>query len=251
MALTATRTYRFEQVGQTTGQEVLYVPGDPGDTYVDGYGAVATVGEGICDVLADNEGGRIGRVEKSVVCAAATVAMPNCDVDVASGADLLTLIPVKPCIPAGIPIERVTFANHYDCTVAAYVAATRIVTIAAGPGADDYYNGALLYVYDGTGAGQVGVVEDTTNGTPSVTMHRPFKVDLDATSKIIIVAGEAVASRGIGFFNRCESKATGTVTTDQGSDDGDYVVFMDFRNAAFYLKELTLPVIQARYLMLA
>jgi hypothetical protein len=82
-------------------------------------------------------------------------------------------------------------------------------------------------------------------------LHRAFETALTAASKVIVLAGEGVASRGIGFFNRAEYKAAGYLTTDQGSDDGDYIVYMDFRESARLLSKLMLKVAPARYNCLA
>ena len=187
---------------------------------------------------------------------AATVAMPLVTVDVADGSEASNcLVPVKPNVGAGIPVYRATFANHWDDTVVSYTAATRALALTTGMTADDYPNGALLYIYEGTGAGQVNVVEDYDHADGAAELllicHRPFTVAPDSTSKIIVVGGEGAGSRGVGFFNRCEAGADNALTVNQGADDGDYVVYLDFRDAASFLKTLTLPVIPARYLMLA
>jgi hypothetical protein len=254
MALTATASKGFELYRYTSAEEVLWVPGDPGDSYTKGDQVVATVGEGVVDPLAANEGGAVGRVGKTITCAANTTAFPiprEFDKADENAATADTLIPITTNVPAGIPVFRVTFENHWDDTVTSYTASTRVVVLGTGCAANDYANGALLYVHAGTGAGQVGVVEDYVHGTTHVVMHRVFETALDSTSEVIILGGEAATSRGIGFFNRCEAAGATSVTTNQGADDGDYVVYMDWTESAEFLSTLTLPVIPARYMFLA
>lgn len=254
MALSATTSPQGMYLERYTSQnEILHVPGDPGDTFTRGDQVVATVGEGVVDLLAANEGGAVGSVIKTVVSPAATQAFPAPGVfdpvDMSTASNCL--VPIRPNVPAGVPIYRATFANHWDDTVTSYTASTRALVVGTGMSGNDYPNGALLYVYGGTGAGQVNVVEDYVQSTTTITVHRDFTTALDSTSTIIVLGGEAVASRGVGFFNRLESADEDNLTVNQGSDDGDYVVYMDWSEAADYLKNLTLPVIHARYLMLA
>lgn len=257
MALTATATQGFELLRYTSKNEILWVPGDPGDTYTKGDTVVATVGEGICDPGAANEGGIIGTVMETVVCSAATQAFPKpANFDPADKSDATKcLVPIKVSIAAGAPVYKVTFANQVDDTVISYTAATRAIAATTGNGADDRPNGGLLYVYEGPGAGEVNVVEDYdhTGGAAELLLitHRPFATALTSASKYIVLSGEAAASRGIGFFNRLESADANNLTTDQGADDGDWVVYMSWQDMATALKNLTLHVVQARYLMLA
>jgi hypothetical protein len=258
MALTATRTTQgFEHLRDTGKDEVIYVPGDPGDTFTRGDQVVSTVGEGLMDIAAANEGGQIGNVLQTTVCPAATVAFPKPADFIPNDrvtSTHLGLVPLRPNLPAGVPVYLATFASHWDDTVVSYTAATRAIACTTGMTADDYPNGGLLYVYEGPGAGEVNIVEDYdhTGGAAELLLicHRPFATTLTSASKFIVLGGEAVASRGIGFFNRCEGD-NNNLLMNQGADDGDWVVYLDWRDAARYLRDLMLPVIHARYLLLA
>lgn len=258
MALTATTSPQgFQLLRYTTENEILFVPGDPGDTYTRGDQVNTTVGEGIVDPGAANEGALVGNVVKTVVCPAATQAFPKpADFDPALDTEASKcLIPVRVNVPSGCPVYLATFANHQDETVVSYTAATRAIAETTGHGADDRPNGGLLYVYSGPGAGEVNVVEDYdhTGGAAELLLiaHRAFATTLTTSSLYITLGGEAAGSRGVGFFNRCESADQDNVTVNQGADDGDWVVYLDWRHAAKYLNNLTIPVIPARYLLLA
>ncbi len=261
MALTATASQGFELLRLTGPDEVLYVPGDPGDTYTLGDFVVETVGEGLVDpAAADEETIIIGRVQQTTVCPAASTAWPRPEdpwqAGVDGDADQKTLVPINGIVPAGTPVFLVTFAGHIDDTVSSYVASAGSMTgagayiaMTAGPSADDYPNGALVYVYEGTGAGQWNVVMDfdVTGGTVEIMLglHRPFKVALDSTSKYIVLAGEAVANRGVGFFDRVSIADNNNVVVDDGANDGGFMVYADARTIAKYLAQLKLPVVKA------
>lgn len=257
MALTATATQGFEFLRYTCYDEVLYIPGDPGDTFTEGDQVVVTVGEGVLDPGAANEGGLIGRVAKTISCPANTQEFPlPRSFDPASLQTIDDcLIPIKVNVPVGLPIYKCTFKNHWDDTVAAYVAATRMAAMTTGMTADDYPNGGLVYVYEGPGIGEVNVVSDYDhtggNNEKDLEHHRKFATDLTTSSKVIVLGGEGAANRGVGFFGRCESADEDELTVNQGANDGDWAVFMDYRESARYLKNLTLPVIPARYLLAA
>jgi hypothetical protein len=154
---------------------------------------------------------------------------------------------MKPKVPAGTQVYKATFANHKDDTVITYTAATRAIACTTGFAADDYPNGGLLYVYEGTGAGQVNLVEDYdhTGGAAELLLicHRAFATALDSTSKFIVVSGEAVADYGIGFFSRMDADTVSALDASDGANDGDWVVYMDWREAGEFLKNLTLPVV--------
>lgn len=244
MALTAAKSpLGFELVRYTHENELLYVPGDPGDTITREDMLTVTVGEGVLDVAAAGEV-PVCRAAKSVVMAALATGHPRPSTFDPASDTSNTLIPVKPMIAAGVPVYKATFASHHDDTVATYTAATATISLTTGCGADDRPNGAILYVYGGTGAGQIGVIADYTHVGTAVVMHHAFAVDLDATSEVIILAGEAAGDRGIGFFNRIDGDVDGLVAND-GANDGDWCVYLDWREAETYLKNLTLPVVPA------
>lgn len=247
MALTATASQGFERLGNTTERHLLLLPGDPGATYT--RGDMITISNGVLGAAAAN-GKSLGRVAKTVVCPAASVAFPtvneldygNLDSDTKN----LTLVPVEVLVAAGTPIFKATFASHVDDAVTSYTPATRtIVHVAAGYGGNDYPNGALLYVYEGTGAGQVNIVEDYATATQSIVVHRDFATALDTTSKFILLSGEAVASRGISLLGRIDGADANNLLANDGANDGDYAVFASFEKIAAFLKNLMVPVIDA------
>ena len=257
MALTATATAGFEPYGCTSGQEVFYLPGDPGVTYtagdrvcIGGLTGEASATNGLGGVLkgpsvtADKN--LVGTVQKTTVCPAASQPFPKpADFDpVYNNAEDKTLIPVIIDCPAGVRKMRATFAGHVDGTVATYTAATRIVT-GVDCAADHYPIGALVYVYEGPGAGEVNVVEAYTHSGTSLTLHRAFNATLTTASKMIIVTGESAVDTGIPMFGRIDAADLNNLTAADGSNDGQYLVFVDFREVGTHLKNLTLPVIRA------
>lgn len=252
MALTATATQGFVPYRKVADAEVLLIPGDPGVTYERGNTLTALpalAGGGIVTEAADSTANVCGVVQQTTVCPAATQGFPYPSQVLRRKLDAenLTLVPVVPKVPAGTQVYKATFANHKDDTVISYTAATRAIACTTGFAADDYPNNGLLYVYEGTGAGQVNVVEDYdhTGGAAELLLicHRAFAVALDSTSKFIVVSGEAVAEYGIGFFCRMDADTVAALDAGDGAQDGDWVVYLDFREAAEFLKNLTLPVV--------
>ncbi len=250
MALTATATKGFEELRRFLAEQVILVPGDPGVTYE--QGDLVTLTNGVLAKISASAKA-LARVARKTVCPAATTAMPlpqefnylNIDADSKYSA----LVPIRPLVADGVRVFKATFASHQDDTVVSYSSASRYIEATTGFGADDRPNGALVYVYEGTGAGQVNIVEDYdhTGGTVEkmLVLHRPFATDLDSTSKIIVVSGEAAASKGVSFLGRIDAADENNLTAADGADDGDFAVLMDFREAADFLKNLTLPVIDA------
>ncbi len=252
MALTfSPATQGFELLRYTTDHEVLYVPGDPGDTYTRGDVVVSTVGEGLVDPAAAGEDGIIGRVLHTTVCPAASTAFVK-PADFLAGGDATgnaCLVPIQVNVSAGVPVYLATFASQADDTVVSYTAATRAIAATTGHTADDYPNGGLLYVYEGPGMGEVNIVEDYdhTGGAAELLLitHRAFATALTTASKYIVLSGEAAASRGVGFFGRLDVADANNLATNDGADDGPWVVYLDWRDAAKWLRQLRVPVIKA------
>lgn len=247
MALTATASQGFEYLRCTCEREVLYVPADPGITAT--RGDMVSLSNGVMILGTDSLATCVGRVNETVVSPAATVAMPvpnqyNATYPATADAGL---VGVEATIACGVPVYLATFAGHYDDTVTSWTAGTRKIVMGTGCGADDRPNGALVYVYEGTGAGQVNIVEDYIHAQLELVMHRIFATPLDSTSKIIVVSGEGAGSSGISFFGRIDLADQNNLDAADGADDGDYVVWLDFRDAAKYLKELKLPVVRSIY----
>jgi hypothetical protein len=252
MALTATATQGFEFLRRTAPGEILWIPGDPGDTFTRGDIVTVTAGEGIVDAAAAAEA-PIGRVVKTVTCPAATVGMPTpAAFDPVSDASPHTcLVGIEPFVPAGTPVYLATFAAQTDDeNITAYTAGTPSLTTGS-TGSDDDLNGALVYVYGGPGIGQVNVVADYANGTGVATLHRIFETALTTASDVIILADSSAASNGVGFFGRLDAADQNNLTVDPADAIGDFTVYLSYPDATKYLKNLKLPVIPSAALYTA
>lgn len=266
MALTATASQGFEFERHVAQDEILWLPGDPGITYTRGdlvaIGASSATTGGLLIKATDSLVDCVGVVAKTVICPAASQAFPIPKSSALWGdesAAMKTLIPVRPLYPAGTPVFKVTFSGHVDDTVTSYAASAGTMTgngayieMGTGMATDDYGSGAYVYVYSGTGAGQINISSDYDHagGTVSTMLGlvRPFEIALDSTSKIIVLAGEAAADRGMAVFGRIDAYDHNELHAADGSNDGDFVNVLDFRQAADYLSKLQLPVISARAL---
>lgn len=245
MALTATATLGMQFIRNVQADEVLWVPGDPGDAITrESVLHSGTAGEGIVDLGAADEEHTMVSL-KTVTMAAAATGFPYPGRFDPGSDSSNTLIPARPLVAAGTPVYKCTFANHADDTVAAYTAATPSLTLTNALGGDDYSNGALIYVYSGTGAGQVNIGADYVDATKVLTLHRAFATALDTTSKVIVLDG-ATANGGVGFFSTLEMADDDNLDVSDGADDasGDWTVYLSWEQAASYLKNLTLPVIK-------
>jgi len=254
MALTqATSLKGFEWEREVALGEMLWIPGDPGVTFTEGD--LVEISNGVLVVGTDSGANMIGRVDKTVVCPAAETAfpMPGNAYWAGDTSEEKTLIPMRPLIPVGTPVLKATFAGQQDETVVSYTAATRAIACTTGFGADDRPNGALLYVYEGPGKGEVNVVEDYdhTGGAAELLLicHRAFRTTLTTSSKFIVLS-QTSGAVAMGFFGRLDSDAMadGKLDLTDGQDDGDFTIFMDFRKAAYYLGNLMLPVVRSSLL---
>lgn len=257
MALTqAVSVKGFEWEREVVQGEVMYVPGDPGVTFTEGDLVIPSVGVAV--LCTDSANTMVGRVEKTVVCPAASQAFPAPGQVYPPGdtAAMKTLIPIRPLVPVGTPVLKATFAGHQDETVVSYTESTRAIACTTGFGADNRPNGAFVYVYDGPGKGEINVVEsyDHSGGAAALLLvcHRPFNATLTSDSKFIVLSqtSGAVAQ---GFFGRLDADAMGDGKLDltDGQDDGDFTIFGDFRKMPAYLDNLTLPVIRSSMLFSA
>jgi len=247
MALTGVTTQGFELVGMTTGEEVFYLPGDPGDTFTRGQQVVMS--NGVIDDAGDSvEPHAI--VMETVVCPAATVAAPRAkDLDkIHNNSDDNCLVQVKPLVAAGWPIFRVTFANHFDDTLAAYTVGTPSVTLTTSPGANDDTNASLIYVYDGPGAGEILIGADYVHTSKVLTLHRIANATLTAASKIIALEGEGGGVGGIGFLGLMDADTNAAVDAGDGYNDGNWMLWFDWKEAPGLLSKLQVKVIPSKAL---
>lgn len=252
MVHSATATQGFQTLRHTSGKEIFYVPGDPGVTFT--RGDKCSFSNGVLIVGTDSAAAAVYRVVETTVVPAASQAfvMPANMHEKRKGAKDLCLVPVEVMLPDGAPIELCTFANQLDDTVISYTASTRALALTTGAGADDYPNGALLYVYEGAGIGEVNIVEDYDHADGAAELllicHRAFKATLDTTSKIIIL-GSSAGANAVSLFGRVDLKDGNELDVIDGASDGDYTVCADWRQIATYLKNLTLPVINTNVLV--
>ena len=251
MVLAATATKGFEQAGRVPDHDVLWLPGNPGDTYAPGD--LVEVTNGVLVRAGDSSANVVARVNKAITCPAATQPFPKLGTsgDGLWGGDTAlenTLVPVTPIVPSGTPKYISTFKNHNDQDVVSYVASARILTITTGPGADDDANGGLLFIYEGPGAGEWNIIEDTTEATPSLTLHRDFATAPTSASKIIFFENAAGAGGASLAFGRVDQLDHNDLDMSDGSTDGDWAIYCDAREIAAYMKSLTLPVIRSTQL---
>ena len=228
------------------GQEVLFVPGDPGVTL--DKGEICAMSNGVAIVGTDSLAGPHLRPVKSVISPAATQAfvMPGKFNHLGDAAKDLTLCPMQVMLKEGAQILKATIVNQVDETVVSYTAGTRAVECTTGFGADDRPNGALLYVYEGPGKGEVNIVEDYdhTGGAAELLLicHRAFKATLTTSSKFIVL-GSSAAANAVGPFGRVDISTSLLVDVIDGGDDGDYMVYGDWQTIGRCLTVGQLPLI--------
>lgn len=234
--------------------DLFYVPGDPGVTYTKGdflsktaVGATAKAGTMVA--AADSDAGALLIVEKTVTVPAATACgfpygdplnpsyLADDDSNVAN-----TLVPCSFVDEAYIKVRVVPFAGHADDVIATYTAATPSVTLTTALGADDDPNGGLIYIYDGPGAGQWNQIVDYANGTKVATLIRKFEVAPTSASSCIILEGGGSSVGGAGILGRIDLDDDDNLDCTDGADDGDYIILLDARQVASFLRRGCLPV---------
>lgn len=239
--------------------EIIWVPGDPGDVVDPGDLVTFTVGEGIADLAAADEApfGIVAGHASITVTSATGAGFPRLGPkNISTGfgslpSDLTrTMIPIIPLIPAGTPVLIAPFATNEDDVVAAQSQSTPDITNTVAFGGNDYPNGGLLYVYSGTGAGQWNVVADYVDATPQIVLHRKFETALSTDSNFIIMSGANSSNLGIGFFGRCTSDHD-NLTCDNGANDGVFTVLLDGRQVEEFMVRGCLPVIPSALLLFA
>jgi len=78
--------------------------------------------------------------------------------------------------------------------VASATATTVVFDDAAMIGTDDYYNGMIVFVYGGTGAGQARLVTSYVGSTKTATVFPAWGTNPDATSDVIVTAGPGIGA---------------------------------------------------------
>ena len=92
-------------------------------------------------------------------------------------------------------IYRCSFTDHLDSTATGGTTTTLIDTALATSN-NDVWNGALLYIYEGPGAGCIRTVKDYVGSTDTLTVEEPFTAAPTTASKYILL-GSGTAADGI------------------------------------------------------
>lgn len=207
MALTATRTskgfeYQYHMHGRPTNPtRWLLTPNtafSEGDMVVLTAGKVAKAAAGATNVLG--------------VMAATYTTTTN-----PSAADTYGWVRTNP-----YDVYRCTFSDHTDSTATGGTTTT-LVDTALSTSADDRWNGAFVYIYDGTNKGLSAIVKDYTGSSDTLTFEKAFPAACDTTTKYIILglanAGDDVIYPGqIGVDLKDENTidANATVASEAG-----------------------------------
>ena len=144
-------------------------------------------------------------------------------------------------------VYRVTFVDHRDAT-ATGGSTTTLVDTNLATSTDDVWNGALLYVYDGPGAGSVRTVADYAGSTDTLTVIDPFPVAITNASKYILLGAAAAAGNVINVGKR------GLVVKDSRTVDANASVISGGNEVgplacvAIYPKDLMMDVVIVKHL---
>lgn len=247
MSFSATALNNVEPHRFTSKYEQFLLPGDPGVTFT--RGQMCSLSGGVLIAGTDSAANAYFRVEKTVVCPAATqeFVMPSDVKDSRDEDKDKTLVLVTCMVGDGVPVYLANIKNWCDETVVSYTASTRAIAETTGHTADDYPNGALCYVYEGPGIGEVNVVEDYdhTGGAAELLLicHRKFKATLTTSSKLIILAEDDTGANAVSLFGRVDLADDDEIDCADGASDGDYVVYCDWRQVAHWLALGQLPII--------
>ncbi len=119
-------------------------------------------------------------------------------------------------------IFRCSFVDHLDSTATGGTATTLIDT-ALTTSTDDVWNGALLYIYDGPGKGDIRTVSDYTGASDTLTVTKPFSATPTTATKYILLgaataAGDVinVGSVGVDLKNEKTIDANATIASEAG-----------------------------------
>jgi len=246
MSFAVTALQNVETLRLTAPNETFFLPGDPGVTFT--KGEMCSFSGGVLIRGTDSAANAYFRVDKTVVCPAASQEFPKPG-DVVDHRALdkdKTLVQCTAMVGAGNPVYLANIVNWTDETVVSYTASTRAIAETTGHGADDRSNGALLYVWGGPGLGEVNLCEDYdhTGGAAELLLitHRKFAATLTTSSTYIVLAPTSGAN-GVGLFGRVDLSDEDQIDVADGADDGDYVVYCDWRQIGHYLALGQLPII--------
>ena len=247
-AVTALQNVQYHR--HTSAREVMYLPGDPGVTYTKGEMCILGATAGVLTKATDSQANAVFRVLETTVCPAATQAFvkPSDFFPRRKESKDLCLVPVQVMVGDGAPVYLANIDGEVDETVASWTAGTRTAVVTTGFAVNDYPNGALAYVYEGPGIGEVNVVEDYVHSSLSVIFHRNFVATLTSSSKIMFLAS-ATAANAVGLFGRVDLSDEDEIDMEDGADDGNYVVYGDWKQIADHLRLGQLPIIGQNHLL--
>lgn len=119
-------------------------------------------------------------------------------------------------------VFRCSFSGHRDA-VATGGSATTLVDANLSASTDDAFVGALLYVYEGPGAGAVRTVVDYDGTSKTLTVEEPFPEPITDESRYILLgagtaAGDAinVGSVGVNILDERTINAGGSIANEAG-----------------------------------
>jgi len=118
-------------------------------------------------------------------------------------------------------VFRCSFADHVDSTATGGTTTT-LVDTALSTSTDDYWNGALLYIYEGPAAGSIRTVKDYTGSSDTLTVEEPFPTAPTTASKYILLgaggSGDVINKGSIGVDLKDENTidANATIASEAG-----------------------------------
>jgi len=251
MAMSISTLQGMKDYRKVAEGEQLLLPGDPGVTYA--RNSMLGASNGVLINGTDSLAPPHVVCPRGIVCPANTQPFP-----VVSGqggilgarhkyaAEDLTLVPVATGVPSGTQVYLGKINGHGDQDVVTYTASTRKIAGITGFGTDDYANGALVYVYEGPGAGELNVVEDYVHSGTELQMHRKFSATLTSDSKIIVLCdGAGSANNPVGpIFGRMDLQDVDELEVDDGSDDGNFHIYGDWFELNHYIAKGWVPFVK-------
>ncbi len=223
MALTATRT--------SNGLE-LFMPPNPGQKLSKWFienGQAASIGCGIYLALS---------LINTIAAAGANLIGVSTE-EKTGNTSGLTLSFVDIC---NKPIFVCTFTGHED-VAATTGGTTTIASTNLSASTNDYYNGALLYIYEGPGKGDTRVVTDFVGSGQVLTLNQGTSQTTTTATKFIIIPGPRDgANKGIGPGSPIDFSDKDTLNA--ADNTGPLVVYpLDPLLMGQLLKDLMLPVV--------
>jgi hypothetical protein len=129
------------------------------------------------------------------------IDLSSVDIDAATGTKANTTALKLTGYQAGHGLEAVAGATGNDIEGALGKHVLRSNTCQAGGGnaeaildssasaSNDYYNGALILLHSGTGAGQARAITDYVGSTTTATVNKNWVTNPDATSEFVVIPG--------------------------------------------------------------